>query len=1178
MTESAEPLVCPVCGTPPVPGARFCHNCGAVLDVAGFTEATAERRIVTVLFGDLSDFTAWAEDLDPERVGVVTDRVLAALSRATVDMGGRVDKLTGDGIMAVFGAPTTHEDDAERAVRAAARMQSDVRRLMEEETGGGRQMGLRVGLNTGEVLAGVQAHLTYTVVGDTVNTASRLSDAAGVGAVFAGRETALATMSLASWRALPPLRLKGKREPVPAYELVGLRPPGAARLGLGDEAPFIGRDAEFGRLVGKLLDVVESEHPSTVVVTGEAGVGKTRLLVELDRFAAELPAVRLLWGRCTPFGEGRELAPLAEWVRMAFGITDADDAAAAEARARRTLTRLSRASVERPISAATTDRLLALLGLVEWAPLGPRDAATPGSGAGSRDPFVDAVASVLAALVADGPLVLVIDDAQWAAEDLMRSMAQLVAELPGPVLLVAGGRSDVLGQPWWDRMPGLEVLPLAPLDDSAAERLLRAYLGGAQLDPVTRDVLLGRAQGNPFFLAELLHLLVDRGLLRRVGEGWRLTGELPREILPAGVQAVLAARIDTLDPATKVVLRDAAVIGSRFSLDMLRAQEPQLDAQQVASAVDELVSRGIVRPLAASGEVAQVFVFAHTLAQDVAYTGIPKVERARKHAQLALWSTTSMSAAVGEVDLFVATQAEQAIALATEMRLAAGDSAWTARAVGVTALVRLGQAALARDDNLRAEAVFTRAIELAAGASDAPSSAVADALVGRAAARVGLHRLTEAEADLERPQQSSDLRRRAAALVVLGDIRRRRGDLDGATRSLVSALAAASEAGVDRVTGEALRQLGMVDYRSGRLAAAEGRFREALSLAQRVGDRRGAGWALQHLAWSATTRGDYPLAERTLTEAAEVFHSLDDDGGLSWCAGTEAFVRLLQGRFRAARELAHGLLLIGHAMGDRWGTAVCLTIDGFAAAELGSVTTALAETEQAQQMFTELSETWGQTLALVARGAALRAANEHAEATECLQEAFELSVRTGQLVTGALALGVLGYCRLDVGDLDAAAAAAEQALATITGLDLRPAAQIGPRVLLAQVLRARGELPAALQLLREAEAAQEAGSLIFPRRQALAHLAGALLETGDVTAALATAQRAIAVPAEDVRSRVVALRVLAQCLSQAGDEPAAAMAARQALALAGSTEMRSEVASSEKLVAATRQRLTAGGG
>src|SRR3954467_8221191 len=369
MTESAEPLVCPVCGTPPVPGARFCHNCGAVLDIAGTSDPTAERRIVTVLFGDLSDFTAWAEDLDPERVGVVTDRVLAALSRATTDTGGRVDKLTGDGVMAVFGAPTAHEDDAERAVRAAARMQNEVRRMMAEESGGGRRMGFRVGLNTGEVFAGIQAHLTYTVVGDTVNTASRLSDAAGVGAVLAGRETALATMAIASWRALPPLRLKGKREPVMAYELVGLRPPGAARLGLGDEAPFIGRDAEFGRLVGKLLDVVDSRRPASIVVAGEAGVGKTRLGIELSRFATELPGARVLWGRCTPYGEGRDLAPVAEWVRTAAGIVDTDNTTTAEAKVRRTAGRLSKAAADRPLSTSVVDRLLALLGLLQSPPL-----------------------------------------------------------------------------------------------------------------------------------------------------------------------------------------------------------------------------------------------------------------------------------------------------------------------------------------------------------------------------------------------------------------------------------------------------------------------------------------------------------------------------------------------------------------------------------------------------------------------------------------------------------------------------------------------------------------------------------------------------------------------------------------------------------------------------------------
>ena len=1182
MSEPAGPLTCPVCGTPPVPGARFCHACGAVLDLTAVSDAAAERRIVTVLFGDLSDFTAWAEDLDPERVSVVTDRVLAALSRATIDMGGRVDKLTGDGIMAVFGAPTAHEDDAERAVRAAARMQADVRRLMEAEVGGGRRMGLRVGLNTGEVLAGVQAHLAYTVVGDTVNTASRLSDAAGVGAVYAGRDTALATMALASWRALPPLRLKGKRELVPAYELVGLRPPGAARLGLGEEAPFIGRDAEFGRLVGKLLDVVENGRPASVVVTGEAGVGKTRLLVELDRFASELPAVRLLWGRCTPFGEGRELAPLAEWMRTAFGITDADDAATAESRARRTLSRLSRGSADRPLSTAMTDRLLALLGLVEWAPLGPRDAATPGASPGSRDPFVDAVAAVLAALVVDGPLVLVVDDAQWAAPDLLRSLAQLVEGMPGPVLLVAAGRSDLLGHEWWDRLPALEILPLAPLDDTAAERLLRAYVGGAQLDDVTRDVLLGRAQGNPFFLAELLHLLVDRGLLRRVGEGWRLSGDLPREILPAGVQAVLAARIDTLDQASKTVLRDASVAGSRFTIDMLAALAPQLDPSAIAPSVDVLVARGIVRPSAATGEVSQTFVFAHALALDVAYAGIPKVERARKHAQLARWAATGMEAGVGELDAFVATQAEQAAALAAEMALDPDDLAWTAAPQGVLALVRLGQAALSRDDNQRAEAVLSRALGLAdvarsrtdAGLDSSDlDGAVTDARIGRAAARVALHRLDEAEADLTEPQRATDLRRRAAALVVLGDISRRRGDVTAATRSLVSALAAASDAGVDRVTAEALRQLGMIDYRNGRFAAAEGRFREALALAQRVGDRRGAGWALQHLAWSATTRGDYPLAERTLTEAAEVFHSLDDDGGLSWCAGTEAFVRLLQGRFTAARGLARGLLVIGQAMGDRWGTAACLTIDGFAAAELGSVASAVEETTAAYEMFTELGDTWGQTLALAAKGAALRAANEHADATECLQQAVRISAESGQRPTGVLALGVLGYCRLDVGDLDAAEDAARRGLEAVAGLDLKPAARIGPQVLLAQVLRARGDLVEALRLLHEADAEQEAGSLVFPRRQALAHLAGALLESGEVARALDAVHRAMSVPAEDVRSRVVTLRVLAQCLARAGDEPAAAFAARQAYVVATMTQMRSEVAATARL----RDALVPGG-
>jgi tetratricopeptide (TPR) repeat protein len=732
-----------------------------------------------------------------------------------------------------------------------------------------------------------------------------------------------------------------------------------------------------------------------------------------------------------------------------------------------------------------------------------------------------------------------------------------------PVLYVWLGRSEIAGHDWWDRLPAPELLPLAPLDDAASERLLRAYLGGADLDDSTRSVLLGRAQGNPFFLAELLHLLVDRGVLTRSGDAWRLEGEIPRELLPVGVQAVLMARIDGLRPVARALLRDASVAGSTFSTQMLRALQPRVSAEEIDDGIAELLARGIVLP-SGDGDSTS-YVFAHTLARDVAYAGVPKGDRARRHATVAAWAAREPAAAGLDVDAFVAGQAEQAVALASEMSLPEDDPAWAARPLAFRALTRLGEAALARDDVVRADLMLTRALGLAP--ADTPVGRVHDALVGRAAARVAMHRLDEAEADLDGPKDSDDLSRRAAALVVLGDVLRRRGEERAAIGVLVSALAAGSDAGNDRVAGESLRQLGLIDYRMSRLRAAEGRFREALAVAERVGDRRGAGWALQHLAWSATTRGDYGLAERTLAQAAEVFSALDDTGGLSWCAGTEAFVRLLQGRLHEARALAGGLLRLGRSLGDRWGTAACRTIDGFAAAELGDINRALTQTSAALAEFAELRDTWGQAMALAAKGAALRGAARHEEAAAALTEAVRVSDDAGHPVLGSLALGILGYCRLDMGDADGAEAAAGRALAAVADMDLQPAALVGLRVLRAQALRAHGRLDQALPLLREAESLTEA-SLVFPRRQALAHLAGALLEADRDEAALAVARRAMQVPAEDVRSRVVTLRVLAQCLARAGDPLAARVAVRQAGALARATEMSSEVAATDEVATA----------
>ena len=1175
-------MTCPVCGTPTVPSARFCFACGAALPVGPGAETEAERRLVTVLFGDLSDFTSWSEDLDPERVSVVTDRVLATLAGAVAEFGGHVDKLTGDGLMAVFGAPTAHEDDAERAVRAAARMQSAVRQVVAEESGGGRRLGLRVGLNTGIVLAGVQAHLSYTVVGDTVNTASRLSDAAGVGAVYAGRDTALATMSIASWRSLPPLRLKGKREPVPAYELVGLRAPSASRLGLGDEAPMIGRDAELGLLVGRVMEVTEREAPRSVLVTGDAGVGKTRLAQELSRFVGELPGARVLWGRCPPFGEGRDLASVAEMVRTACGIGESDDVETARERVVRTVARLEQSVTARSATRAMAERLQALLGLDPDAVAGPRDAAAPGAPVGG-DQVRQAVAALFTALAETGPLVLVTDDMHWATPVMLDGLLDVVDRTEGPVLLLGVGRPDMLElpagrSPWWHGLPDVEVLPLLPLEQSASERLLRAYLGSptGEVDAPVRTALLTRAEGNPFFLAELLHLLVDRGALVRDGERWVLAGDLPDGLLPAGVRAVLAARIDGLDGQAKGVLRDAAVLGLRVTVDGLVAvgrASGHGDPDVVRSAVARLVERRLLEADSPSSDDEDSYRFGHTLVRDVAYAGLAKADRARRHAAAARFAETTqaLSAEVArsaEADAAAASHGERAIRLATEMALPPEDPAWAARGTAFAALARLGHDALGRDDNAGAEALLRRALAFEDPAHDVqlPPSLVVPVHVGHAQALAALHRLDEAEAELTPALDALEDGVRAAALVVLGEVRRKRGQVVAAREAFVSALAAAASAGVDRLSGEALRQLGLLDYFDGRLRDAEERFRQAHALAVQVDDPRGAGWALQHLAWSATTRGDYDLADRTLEQAADVFSALEDTGGLSWVAGTEGFVRLLQGRLSEARELAQSVLPLGQAMGERWGVAALLTIDALAAAELGDVESAKAGAAQAVEQFAEVGDAWGRSLALTAQGVAARGADDPARAVELLAQAVQVSEEARYPVTASLALVAQGYAHLDRDDLAGAEAAALRACALLAGLDLNPSGTLGAKVLLAQVLRARGDLEGALAQIDSALEGSQPQALLFPRRQALAHRAGVLLQLGRVDEALQTARLSVDTPAEDIRAQVLSLRALGSALRASGDEEAARDALRQALEVARSTGQRSEIAATERLL------------
>ncbi|MDG4794398.1 adenylate/guanylate cyclase domain-containing protein [Micromonospora sp. WMMD1082] len=1205
-------MTCPVCGTVAVPGARFCHNCGAALPAAA-TLPAAERRVVTVLFGDLSDFTSWSEDLDPERVGAVTDRVLAALAGAVKTFGGHVDKLTGDGIMAVFGAPVAHEDDAERAVRAALSMQRAVRRVLDDERGGGAPLGLRVGLNTGDVIAGIQAAIEYTVIGDTVNTAARLADAAAVGAVYAGGRTAAATRHVASWRALRPLRLKGKREPVEAYELLGLLDAPGTRSGLGDEAPFVGRETEIGRVAGRLAEVIDRGEPRVLLMTAEAGIGKSRFAAEVERLAAGYDVgagryaahtgARVLSVRCAAFGERRRLAPLADLVRAATGLpNDAATAvtrAAVEERLRRLGQRLSRVRTE-PAPVAV-DQLLALLGYAELPAGGHADQGEWSSAQppADVDAVPNAVADLLSALAAEAPLVVVVDDLHDATGETIRALEVALSRLTGPVLVLLLGRPELVrAAGTLTRVADAEVQPLPPLRGADAARLLTSYLAGGRLPQADTDRLLATAQGNAFYLAELVTLLMERGALTAgARNSWRLApGSLGSRLLSRDLAAVLAARIDALPVEARSVLRDAAVVGDTVpdgALEALREQRAGRDGRPAAvaaveleRAVEELLQRRMLHRTRSG------YAFATPLMREAAYSGISKAELAERHAALARWAADVAGhggGTVGEVsggaatgpggtvtgpggfteasrDDFVAAHVERATALADAVTLRPDAPARAVAPLGVAALGRATRRALEVGEPALAVEYAERAAELARDgvpAADRVVHARALLQVGRAADALAFAEKISANA--------GDPATRASALLLAGQAHQVMGDLRRAESCWREASQVAGDADLPTLRASAMRRLGMADFLAGRLGQASSRLAAAYQVSLAVRDRRGQAWSLQNLAWVTTTRGDFGGTDAVLGRAARLFAELKDPYGRAWLRGTTAFARLLAGRLREARRLARIFLPFGERVGEAWAVGTLRAVDAYANAELGELADADREARRAYREFAAASDDWGQGFALVVRGVVARGLGEPEHAADLLTDALAYGHRTAHPLLTGMAGTLRGFVALDMGDVAAAERDARAVLTTVEPHNPQAPAQVAPRVLLATARLAAGDSGTAVGLLAPvATAAATTPSLLFSRRQSMARYASALLAHGQREQALYWARRAVTAPAEDVRSQVIAASVLAEALAACGRPAEAKASAEDAVRLAYATEQRSERAAAEALLTRLR--------
>jgi tetratricopeptide (TPR) repeat protein len=806
-----------------------------------------------------------------------------------------------------------------------------------------------------------------------------------------------------------------------------------------------------------------------------------------------------------------------------------------------------------------------------------------------------AVADLLTATAAEAGLMIIVDDLHDATADTIDVLSRTLSNLSGPILVLLFGRPELVRVAGaLTRLADAEVLALAPLRGADAARLLGAYLGGGRLPQVDEDRLLATAQGNPFYLAELVAMLLERGALTRTdgsaqappasATGWRLAaGSLGGRLLSRDLAAVLAARIDALPVEARLALRDAAVVGDSVpaaALDTLHQRRtapagttpggltpvrPGQASTEVDPAVDELLGRRMLRRAPAG------YAFATPLLREAAYAGIGKADLAERHAHLAAWAAADGHRSDGgtvmaspERDVFIAEHAERAANLANAVGLRDDALARAAVPVGVAALGRAARRAVGLGEPQVAIGYAQRARAL--GGGDLP---IADQLV-LAKALLELGRVTEALGYAERISASDDLTSRAGALLVAGRAYRLLGDRDRGYHAWEDALIAAQATGSPAGQAEAMRRLGMADFLGGRLAEAGFRFTEAYQVAVAAGDRKSQAWSLQNLAWVTTTRGDFAGADAALARATRIFAELADPVGRAWLRGTTAFARLLAGRLAEARRLAQLFLPFGERVGEQWAVGTLGAVQAYAAAELGDLMQADRLARRAYRDFAIASDDWGRGFALLARGAIARGLGEFAHAQDLLTDALGYGVSTGHPLLVGVGHTQRGFAALDQGDTAAAKADARAALAGELLPDRIEPAQVGPQALLAAALLHEGDASASVGLLEPVAADPAGPCLLFARRYALATYAAALRETGELDRAVVIAQLATQLRGEDVRSAAVALREYATCRHAIGDRDGAAQTIALALATTHAGNQPVELARTEQLAATLR--------
>jgi class 3 adenylate cyclase/tetratricopeptide (TPR) repeat protein len=828
------------------------------------------RKTVTVVFTDVSGSTSLGESLDPEAMRRVMERYFAEMRTVIERHGGTVEKFIGDAVMAVFGIPQVHEDDALRAVRAAAEMRERLAFVNDElERERGVMLAVRTGVNTGEVVAGDPSAGEFYATGDAVNVAARLEQAATPGDVLLGPLTYRLVREAVRAEAVEPLALKGKAKPLEAWRLVEVLPDVPAYTRRID-APFVGRGDELALLQAAFERVREGGRCELVTVLGAPGIGKSRLARELLSEAG--PEARPLVGRCLPYGEGITYWPLAEIVRQAAG-TDVERG-------------LREVLADEPDAPLITERIAAALGVVD----------TPAR----TEEIFWATRRLLERLASERPVVVVLDDVHWAEPTLLDLLEYVTGFASAPLLLLCLARPDLLDvRPQWPRAGLVELDALAQQD---AEALIAGLLAGSAISQSLSRRIVETADGNPLFVEQMLALARESG-----------NGEVT---VPPTIQALLAARLDRLAAPERAVLERGAIEGRLFHRGAVSALSPEPERDDVATRLITLARSEFVRPDRSLFPGDDAFRFVHVLVRDAAYEATPKALRAELHERFAAWLEGRANGRLAEVEEILGYHLEQSFLYRAELGVVDDRT----RALAADASARLGAAgkrAFDRGDVDATRNLLGRAFNLSPPHDDRRYEVFADLVE----AQLALGDYAGAEALIAEVRSDGNARLAAYAGIYDGLLRMQIDPEGSSERALEAADAAVrmfEQAGDDPGLARAWMVVGWVHWQRGALSKTREANERALAAAVRAGDRRQEAEAYKVIG-ACRYFGAAPIPEtiRDVEERLDWARSRGDIMSEGEMLGALAVCLATQSRFEEASSLAERAEALLEELGAR---------------------------------------------------------------------------------------------------------------------------------------------------------------------------------------------------------------------------------------------------------------------